>query len=67
MANIPIFNCVDKGRKEDVFVFQNSPQLAEEAETTLNMLLSLIKHNFPHVDVGSNFTYQAEELCRSMI
>ena len=49
--------------QEDGFVFQYSPHLAEEAETTLNTLLPLLTHHFPHADVGSNFTNQAEERC----
>ena len=61
--NTPIFHCVDMDWQEDGFVFQYSPHLAEEAETTLNTLLPLLTHHFPHADVGSNFTNQAEERC----
>ena len=65
-ADTPIFHCVDMDWKEDGFIFQYSPQLAKEAETTLNTLLPLLKHHFPDADAGSNFTCQAEERCRSM-
>ena len=63
----PIFHCVDMDWKEDGFVFQYSPQLAEEAEITLNTLLPLLSHYFPDADVGSNFTNSAEERCLNMV
>ena len=64
--NTPIFHCVDMDWQEDGFVFQYSPQLAEEAETAMNTLLPLLRHHFPDGDVGSNFTCAAEERCQNM-
>ena len=64
--NTPIFHCVDMDWQMDGFVFQYGSDMAEEAETTLNVLLPLLKHLYPTADVGSNFTCEAEDRCQGM-
>ena len=66
-SKTPLFHSVDMDWQQDGFVFQYSKALLDEAETVLNCLLPLLRHLFPLVDVGSNFTAEAEERCKTMV
>jgi len=63
---IPIFHNVDMDWRQEGFTFQFSPYLRDDAETTINTLLPLLKHYFPEVEVESNFTDDAIERCQYM-
>ena len=62
----PLFHCVDLDWRQDGYVFQYSPKHVDEAETTINTLLPLLKYKFPAADVEGNFTPEAEMRCLSM-
>jgi len=63
----PLFHNVDMDWRQDGFTFQFSPFLEDEAHTAINTLLPLLKHYFPNIDVGANFSTDAEERCSTMM
>ena len=65
-SSVPIFHCVDLDWRQEGYTFQYSPQNADEAETTINTLLPLLKYKFPDADAEGNFTPEAEMRCLSM-
>ena len=65
-GNIPLFHCVDLDWRMDGFTFQYSPQVADEAETTINTLLPLLQHFYPAASVENSFNEETIDRCRHM-
>ena len=57
----PLFHTVDMDWKQDGFIFQYSKANAEEAETTVRTLLTVLEYYYPEVDVAENFSEEAVE------
>ena len=65
-TGFPLFHCVDLDWRQEGFIFQYSPAAEEEASMTINVLLPLLKHHHPKVEVASNFTEDEAYRCQSM-
>ena len=57
----PLFHTVDMDWRQDGFIFQYSGQHADEAESTVHTLITVLEHYHPEVDVASNFSEEAVE------
>ena len=65
-TNHPLFHCVDMDWRMEGYIFQYSPLLKDEAETTLHTLLPLLQHYNPKAEVESNFHGATLFKCRYM-
>lgn len=64
--NVPLFINVDLDWKEEGFAFQYPPEFRQEAETTINTLIPIMRHLYPEQDTDSFFNAEALERCRGM-
>jgi hypothetical protein len=53
--NNPLFHYVNLDWRGEGFVFQFAPVVKVEAECTINMLLPILRHQYPEVDVERYF------------
>ena len=65
-TSAPLFHYVDLDWCSEGFTLQFSSKLATEAETTVNIVLTLLMRMYPKVDVQANFDENALYRCQHM-
>ena len=65
-VSIPLFHCVDLNWMGNGYIFQYCPNMQEEAEIMIQVLLPFLRYKYPDFTVEEQFTKECIARCETL-